>query len=157
MQDFAPSLAAIFKRDLTRLLQEVAGFPDDASLWHIAAGMNNSPGNLVLHLEGNLREFIARQLAGAAYQRNRPREFSDKDLTKAELAHHVSQLVAEIPPMIAALTNLDDQYPENVTGAQLSTGRFLMHLLGHFNYHLGQIDSARRAAARTGPINFSSL
>src|ERR1700704_580434 len=110
MQDFAPSLAAIFKRDLTRLLQEVEGFPDDASLWQIAAGMNNSPGNLVLHLEGNLREYIARQLAGATYQRNRPREFSDKDLTKAELTHRVGQLVEDIPPFIAAAANLDTQY-----------------------------------------------
>jgi hypothetical protein len=157
MHDFAPSLAAIFKRDLTRLLQEVEGFPDDASLWRIAPGMNNSPGNLVLHLEGNLREYIARQLGGAAYQRHRAREFSDQGVSQAKLVLRIQQLIADIPPFIAAATNLDEPYPQDVLGTPISTGRFLMHLLGHFNYHLGQIDSARRAATPTGPINFAPL
>ncbi len=157
MQDFAPALAAIFTRDLTRLLQEIEGFPDDASLWRIAEGMNNSPGNLALHLEGNLREYIARQLGGAEYQRHRDREFADKDMSKAELVRRIKQLIADIPPFIAAATNLDTPYPQDVLGTPISTGRFLMHLLGHFNYHLGQIDSARRAAALTGAINFAPM
>jgi hypothetical protein len=157
MQDFAPSLAAIFQRDLTRLLQEVEGFSDDQSLWHTAAGMNNSPGNLVLHLEGNLREYIARQIGGAAYQRHRDLEFSNKGLSKSDLVERVRRLIEEIPPFIVAATNLDAPYPQDVLGAPVSTGRFLMHLLGHFNYHLGQIDSARRAAALSGAIHFSPL
>jgi uncharacterized damage-inducible protein DinB len=157
MNDFAPSLAALFKRDLARLLQEVEGFPDDASLWQVATGMNNSPGNLVLHLEGNLREYIGRLLGGATYQRHRDHEFSDRDVSKAELIRRVQQLIAEIPPVIAGLTNLDTSYPEDVLGSPISTGRLLMHLLGHFNYHLGQIDCARRAAALTGAIHFSPI
>ena len=157
MRDFASSLAAIFQRDLTRLLQEVEGFPSDEALWQTSAGMNNSPGNLVLHLEGNLREYIARQLGGANYQRHRDREFSNKGLSKEELAHRVHQLIAEIPPIVSTLSQLEKPYPQNVLGAPISTGHFLMHLLGHFNYHLGQIDSARRAATLAGPINFSPL
>ena len=62
-------LAALYKRDLTRVIQEVQAFPDEASLWRIAPGVTNSAGNLVLHLEGNLREYIGRQLGGVAYTR----------------------------------------------------------------------------------------
>lgn len=157
MQSFGPSLASIFHRDLTRLLREVESFPDDHSLWVAAKGMNNSPGNLVLHLEGNLREYIARQLGSSNYKRNRPEEFSSKGLSKADLSHRVSQLILEIPPIISTVLDADATYPENVLGAPLSKGHFLLHLLGHFNYHLGQIDCARRAAISTGAIAFSPL
>jgi hypothetical protein len=157
MHTFAPSLAAIFHRDLTRLLQEVEGFPDDHSLWQVAEGMNNSPGNLVLHLEGNLREYIARQLGAANFQRHRDQEFSTKGLSKADLSHRVNQLILEIPPIISTLLDLEAPYPQNVLGAPLSKGHFLLHLLGHFNYHLGQIDSARRAAVPAGAISFAPL
>ena len=78
-------LAAIFKRDLGRLRQEIEGFPEGDAIWQVAAGMNNSPGNLVLHLEGNLREYIGRQLGGVAYQRTRPKEFSEKGVPIADL------------------------------------------------------------------------
>ena len=147
----------MFHRDLNRLLQEIEGFPDDHSLWQVAKGMNNSPGNLVLHLEGNLREYIARQLGSAKYQRNRPEEFSNKGLSRADLSHRVSQLILEIPPIISTLLDPDAPYPQDVLGAPLSKGHFLLHLLGHFNYHLGQIDCARRAATSAGAITFSPL
>jgi hypothetical protein len=52
----------------------------------------------------------------------------------------------DIPPVIAALTpaTLGAPYPEPYNGATLSTGKFLLHLYGHLNYHLGQIDYLRR-------------
>ena len=57
----ASGLAALFSRDLTRLIQELRAFPDDKLLWESLPGVTNSAGNLALHLEGNLREFIGRQ------------------------------------------------------------------------------------------------
>ena len=54
----AHELAALYTRDLTRLVQEISAFPDTATLWQTRAGITNSAGNLALHLEGNLREFI---------------------------------------------------------------------------------------------------
>ncbi len=65
----AGGLAALFTRDLTRLIQELQAFPSDDILWQRAPGVKNSAGNLVLHLEGNLREFIGRQLGHVAYIR----------------------------------------------------------------------------------------
>ncbi len=54
-------LAALFRRDLTRLAQELRAIPGDGALWTKPPGVSNSIGNLVLHLEGNLREYIGRQ------------------------------------------------------------------------------------------------
>ena len=58
----ATELAALFARDLRRLQQQLDAFPDDATVWATAPGVTNSAATLALHLEGNLREYIGRQL-----------------------------------------------------------------------------------------------
>lgn len=74
----AIELAALVRRDLTRLLQQLQAFPNEAALWQTVPGISNSAGNLVLHLDGNLREYVGRQLGGLPYQRQRNLEFSLK-------------------------------------------------------------------------------
>jgi len=139
-------LAALFGRDLSRLRQEIAFFPDDATLWAVRPGVTNPAGNLALHVEGNLREFVGRQLGGIAYTRTRPLEFSMKDLPQADLAARLASLETEIPGVLAELTDdvLAATYPENVLGEPVSTRQFLIHLHGHLTYHLGQINYLRR-------------
>ena len=68
-------MAGLYRRDLSRLLQEIERFPDDGALWRTLPGVTNSAGNLILHLEGNLREFIGRQLGNVAFERKRDLEF----------------------------------------------------------------------------------
>ena len=71
---FQTELAALFRRDLTRLIQQLQTFPEGPALYQQAPGVANSAGNLALHLEGNLREFIGRQLGDVPYQRRREQE-----------------------------------------------------------------------------------
>ena len=40
---------------------------------------------------------------------------------------------------------LDETYVENVMGYEMTTRYFLLHLLAHLSYHLGQINYIRRA------------
>ena len=149
----AQELAALFARDLAKLRQEIEAFGD--GLWAVLPGVTNSAGNLALHLEGNLREYIGRQLGGIAYERKRPLEFSTKDIPVPELIARITSLEAAIPTVVSQLTDdtLSAIYPENVLGEPLSTRRFLIHIHGHLTYHLGQINYLRRIsqAARTGP------
>jgi hypothetical protein len=152
-------LAALFCRDLQRLAQEVAAFPNDETLWKTLPGITNSTGNLTLHLEGNLREYIGRQLGGVAYQRERPREFADKGVPKAELKAKVEKLQELIPGILKALPKERWKTPaaEKIQGAELSVRQFVIHLHGHFNYHLGQIDYLRRALTGNGAIDLAGL
>ena len=139
-------LAELFRRDIKRLGQQIAAFPDDEKLWQTEGGAANSAGNLALHLEGNSRDFIGRQLGNVAYVRVRDKEFSSKNLTRDELLGRLAELEELIPRVIASLTagELAKEYPMVVLGKPLTTGMFLLHLSGHFNYHLGQIDILRR-------------
>jgi len=48
------------------------------------------------------------------------------------------------------------EYPEVVLGAATSTQEFLIHLYGHLNWHLGQIDYLRRILFTDGvPLRWS--
>lgn len=155
----AGELAALYARDLTRLRQQMDAFPDTASLWATGPGVTNAAGTLVLHLEGNLREYVGRHLGRIDYLRDRPAEFAARDLPQAELSARAQGLVVTVPPVIARLSDaeLSATYPEMVLGVPLSSRQFLMHLSGHLNYHLGQIDYLRRLTTGRGAIPLAGL
>ena len=141
-------------------MQELRAFPADDLLWRQAPGITNSAGNLTLHLEGNLREFIGRQLGGVAFVRQRALEFSTSALSTADLIARIEQVGVLIPQVISALSDeqLSLDFPEAVLGKTISTRQFLTHLQGHLNYHLGQIDYLRRFLTSGGAvINFAGL
>jgi hypothetical protein len=155
----AAELAALYTRDLTRLVQELSAFPDTATLWQTRAGISNAAGNLALHLEGNLREFVGRQLGRNEFVRDRPREFSDSGIEKAELIKRLSAVRDEIPLVIAGLSDDDlaADYPVIYGGMTLPTRQMLIHLEGHLSYHLGQIDYLRRLLTGDGAISLAEL
>ncbi len=152
-------LAALYARDLTRLLQELRAFPDTTALWKTAPGVTNAAGTLALHLEGNLREYIGRQLGEIDYTRDRPLEFSARGVEQTELLARLEAVREMVPRVIGALSTeaLDAAYPEPFHGATISTRQYLIHLCGHFNYHLGQIDYLRRFATGDGAIALAGL
>jgi hypothetical protein len=81
----AKELARLFQRDLTRLGQEIEAFPNEDALWRTLPGITNAAGNLALHLEGNLREYVGRQVGKLPYVRNRELEFGAPGISKSEL------------------------------------------------------------------------
>jgi hypothetical protein len=152
-------LAPLFQRDLTRLVQQLQAFPSEDILWKSAPGISNTAGNLVLHLEGNLREYIGRQLGNLPYRRERDQEFARKEVPVADLISRTEDLGRIIPAVIAGLSDhqLQATYPEKVLGRELSTQQFLIHLHGHFNYHLGQIDYLRRILTEGATVQYAGL
>jgi hypothetical protein len=142
-------LAALYRRDLTRLGQELRAIPDDATLWTKPPGIANSIGNLVLHLEGNLREYIGRHLGEVLYT----------GLSIENLLARVEALAALIPEIISGLSaaDLHQLYPEEPFNSPISTAQYLVSLHSHLNYHLGQIDYLRRIVTGSGPIDFAQI
>ena len=155
----ASELSALFARDITRLIQELKAFPDTASAWKTAPGVSNAAGTLALHLEGNLREYIGRQLGHIEFTRDRPWEFSARGLDRDELIARLETVKEVIPPILERLSaeQLEARYPENVLGTPITTRQFLIHLEAHLNYHLGQIDYLRRVTTGKGAIDLAAL
>jgi hypothetical protein len=142
----ANELATLFRRDLGRLSKQIESFPNDEALWRTLPGVTNAAGNLALHIDGNLREFVGRQLGQIPYQRNRELEFSARGVSQQELVKRLAELRDSIPLVIENLSaeQLENEYPQVVLEAATSTGEFLIHLYGHLNWHLGQVDYLRR-------------
>jgi len=155
----AQEIAALFHRDLTRLLRELEAFPDDEALWRTLPGVTNSAGNLALHLEGNHREYIGRQLGGVAYSRQRDAEFARSRVPAGELIRRIGEVRELVSRVISSLpdTRLEAVFPENILGVPGSVRQVLISLHAHLNYHLGQIDYLRRIATEGRAVEFASL
>jgi hypothetical protein len=152
-------LARIFSRDLTRLAQQLRAFPDSAALWQTVPGVSNAAGTLALHLEGNLREFIGRVMGGVAYVRDRPAEFQTRGVPADELIARIEAVRDLVQRVLAPLTiaALSAPYPGGFLDQPLSTQAVLVHLNGHLNYHVGQIDYLRRQLTGDGAIALAGL
>jgi uncharacterized damage-inducible protein DinB len=140
------NLALLFERDILKLKAEIGAYHDEKKLWVTAPGISNSGGNLCLHLLGNLQYYIGAILGDSRYVRNRPEEFSQKNIPVAELfakLDHISQLIPQTIRSLSAET-MAKVYPEKVFDHPMTTEYFLLHLLAHLNYHLGQINYHRR-------------
>lgn len=139
-------LYTLYKRDLQRLHKEITLFSQEEHLWQTSGQVPNAAGNLALHLVGNLSTYIGKNIGNTPYVRNREAEFTSKDIPKQSLLHQIEttqHLVLTTLQQMQAV-ELSQQYPENVLGYEMSTGFFLMHLLAHLSYHLGQINYLRR-------------
>lgn len=140
------SILEILDRDLTKLAEEINSYSDEALIWKTVDGISNSAGNLCLHLCGNLSHFIGFILGGDEYVRNRDAEFALRDLPKEKLIAEVEATRKRVHETLETLKpeKLKEFYPLNVLGKVHTTEFFLIHLVAHLNYHLGQINYHRR-------------
>ena len=115
-------------------------------MWEITGDISNSAGNLCLHICGNLQHFIGSVLGGSGYKRDRDSEFSRKNVPVDEMIKKIDQTILIVKNTLSELdeSKLEEIYPINVFGKEMTTGFFLVHLTTHLNYHLGQINYHRR-------------
>lgn len=140
------AIRSLYQRDLQALHAEIAAFRQEANLWHTLPGINNSAGNLCLHLCGNLRHYIGHVLGGEAFVRDRPNEFAAKDLAQTVLLEEIDRTRTSVERGLIHLTHsqCDAPFPAKAPLEPGSTGHFLLHLYGHLNLHLGQVNYLRR-------------
>ena len=140
------TLRILFYRDLNRLINELEQYNNEADIWKIKGQINNSAGNLCLHLIGNLNTFIGKELGQTDYVRNRELKFSSKNVPRQELTRKVNDTIEIINLTLDTFDEnlLEAQYPILVFDHKTSTEYLLVHLTGHLNYHLGQINYHRR-------------
>jgi uncharacterized damage-inducible protein DinB len=139
-------LITLFDRDLKKLAEEIRQYKSEEQLWMVKGEIRNSGGNLCYHLLGNLNHFIGAIMGQTGYIRNREEEFSKKNIHSSELVSEVLKLNEVIANTLKKYKepDLDEIFPVEMFGGPIRTGHFLMHLYGHLNYHLGQINYHRR-------------
>ena len=140
------SLKSLYTRDLNKLRTEILSYNNEKIIWSVDKNMSNSAGNLCLHLAGNLNHFIGAVLGNSGYVRNRDLEFSLKNIPRPELIEKIDRTLDIVTKTLDKLDEdeLKKEYPLVVFESKMSTEYFLIHLLSHLDYHLGQINYHRR-------------
>ncbi len=157
------AVASILDRDLRALARAVEAYPDERDLWRLPPGAPNSGGTLALHLAGNLQHYFGACLAGTGYRRDRPAEFADREVPREEILRRIEAARAAVRAAAERVdeTALERDFPEAIAGGHVATGEYLIHLVSHFAYHLGQLDYHRRLvtgdARGTGAVRPAEL
>lgn len=140
------TLYRLFERDLTRLKVELNLYSDEQIIWQTTGQISNTAGNLTLHLLGNLNTYIGAVLGGTDYVRDRPAEFSLKNIPRQSLLEQIDALLIILKTTLEKLsdTAFEEEYPLLVFEEKTSTEYFLVHLTTHLAYHLGQMNYHRR-------------
>ena len=124
----------------------------DEDLWWRPNEISNSAGNLILHLCGNVRQWIVSSIGGTEFLRNREAEFATRGpVPKAELLANLKQAVADVDRVLASLgtERLLDRL--RIQNYEVSTMQAVYHVVEHFSYHLGQVLFIYKMRTATDP------
>jgi uncharacterized damage-inducible protein DinB len=117
----------------------VESLPADA-LWWRANELSNSVGNLLLHLSGNVRQWIVSGVGGARDERHRAAEFEAREGGNAKsLLAALDATLDEVDAVLAKLTPEDLASMRTIQGREVTVLDAIYHVAEHFSFHLGQI------------------
>lgn len=138
-QEFLQQSIIHLEVNTPRIEKCLAALTED-EVWQRPNEISNSVGNLVLHLCGNITQYILSGLGQVPDYRVRDAEFAAKGgFTKAELLLKLSSTVEEACQVIRHLDHNDLLRIRSVQGFQLSAIGIIVHVTEHYSYHTGQI------------------
>lgn len=109
-------------------------------IWWRGGEPSNAVGNLVLHLCGNVRQWIIAGVGGAPDTRDRDAEFACRDaIPVEELRQRLAATVREADAVLARLTEADLQAPRHIQVYDVTVLEAVHHVSEHFAHHTGQI------------------
>ena len=109
-------------------------------IWWRPNEASNSVGNLVLHLNGNVTQWIVTSFNRGEDKRDRPAEFSaDGGLTAAELLARLDATMTEAAKVLDRLTVDELLAPYEIQGYKTCGLDAVYHVVDHFGLHFGQI------------------
>ena len=109
-------------------------------LWHRPNASSNSTGNIILHLCGNITQYVLSGLGNIEDKRERDKEFtSTRVLQKEELFNKLEITVGSAIKIIRSLKADDMLQKHSVQGRDLSAIGIIIHVVEHYSYHTGQI------------------
>jgi len=132
-------LHRLYAESLPRILKCIDELSTD-QIWWRPNESSNSIGNLVLHLCGNVSQWIYSGLGGFADQRTRQAEFDARgNIGKAELSALLVATMEKIKPVITNLPGDQLLLKRPVQTFEETGLSILVHVTEHFSYHTGQI------------------
>jgi uncharacterized damage-inducible protein DinB len=129
------------QENLDKILQCLIYF-DDQSIWERSNENSLSIANQLLHLSGNITQYILSGLGKSLDYRNRDAEFSVRSgFKKSTLVDKFSTVVKNATSLIENCSADDLLQIRAVQGFELSGTGIIIHVVEHMSYHTGQIVS----------------
>ena len=135
----AYSRRLLMKEYLPRVEQCLDKLSDD-EIWWRSHESDNSIGNLLLHLSGNMRQWIVAGLGGVPKERDRAKEFSEREhIPKDQLLQLFRSTLAEVDATLEAFDPDKLLEVRHIQKWDVTCLDALSHVVEHFAQHLGQI------------------
>lgn len=145
MSDLNTTLVRDFERNYREAEQKIRALVEpltDEQIWTRPYPYGNSIGHLLLHLTGNLSYYIAGEIGGSGYVRNRPLEFTDKShAPKAVLLKIFGGTIEMVAAVIKKQSEQDWSAEYTAKGFEDCGDRITAFLrcAAHLSHHTGQI------------------
>jgi len=121
----------------------------DQEVWHRDSVHENSIGNLILHLAGNIRQWIGYGLGGLPDIRERDAEFAALgDISRTELRDLLRAVITPAIDTVAGLSHPKLTRKTLVQGAERTGLEIVYQVVGHLQQHTGQIVFATKRFTR---------
>lgn len=113
---------------------------DEEDVWWRPNEASNAIGNLLLHLRGNVAQWVVGGVGGRPYERDRPHEFAARGApSKREAFARLEAQLAEADEVLASLEEGALARPLTIQGHETDGLEAIYHVVEHFGMHTGQI------------------
>lgn len=138
-QNFIEQAIIHFEENLPRI-EKCLNLLTEEQVWERPNPTSNSIGNLILHLCGNIRQWVISSIGGKKDIRERDVEFSTTNgLSKASLYSKIEMTIHEAIKTIKNLSEEELLEQKSVQGYNYSALGNIFHAVEHLSYHVGQI------------------
>lgn len=112
----------------------------DEQVWWRPNEASNSIGNLMLHLNGNVRQWLVTSFNGTEDNRTRSAEFNERArIARSTLIERLGATVQDAAAVLSRLTEADLLAKFQIQGYDGTGLDAVYHVIEHFGMHYGQI------------------
>lgn len=134
------SYAVVKLRDHFAQVRRCAGMLSEVQLWYRANEHSNSVANLLLHLTGNIRQWIIGGIGGKEIARERQGEFDARGgMTREEMVGPLEAVIEDACAVMRKMSEQDLAKEYEIQEYTTSGIAAVMHVVEHFAFHTGQI------------------
>lgn len=129
-----------FGEDFLPKIERCLELLSDEQIWWRANPESNSIGNLLLHLSGNVRQWIVSGIGGVTDARDRDAEFAARAvIPRDELLAGLKQTLSEADQALAQFDSERLLERMQIQGCDVTALEAILHVVEHFSMHVGQI------------------
>lgn len=129
-----------FASSYLRKIEHCLAQLSDEDVWQRANEASNSIGNLILHLSGNVQQWIVGGVGNLPYERDREHEFGERgNFTREDLLVRLKATLAKADQVLAEVDPNSLLERKEIQGCDVTVMEAILRIVQHFGLHTGQI------------------